>query len=266
MKYINLNTEEGVKLTLFPDNQPSVTVTQEIAPEDRITLTVSLTNANRVLNMLQIANVIDRKKGIKSRLCIPYLMAARSDRVFAEERSFDLKVICELINSMNFEHVLLLDPHSDVAPALINNSYVITNQFLVEEYKQENAVLIVPDAGAAKKAHEYQKWNPNIKEIVHCVKHRNIETGALEKIEVLEPGTCTDRNCVIIDDLCDAGGTFIGIANQIDYKHLTLIVTHGLFTKGFKELDKAFDEIISTNSYEYGIDSNKLRKIKSPIE
>jgi ribose-phosphate pyrophosphokinase len=123
----------------------------------------------------------------------------------------------------------------------------VSNRFLVEKYDQKEAVLICPDAGAAKKIKHYFEWNPNIVEVIYCIKSRDLSNGKIT-LKVLEPEKCKDRNCVIIDDICDGGGTFLAIANQIEAEHLTLIVTHGIFSKGVEILEEKFDEIITTNS------------------
>ena len=119
---------------------------------------------------------------------------------------------------------------------------------MVESYHLEHAVLICPDAGAAKKVKEYIEWNRNLEEIVYCNKKRELSTGKIT-LEVIDPEKCSDRNCVIIDDICDGGGTFMAIAEQIRPKHLTLIVTHGIFSKGFGALKQKFNEIIVSDSY-----------------
>lgn len=62
---------------------------------------------------------------------------------------------------------------------------------------------------------------------------------------------------IIIDDICDGGATFLNIAKEIRNNHfkslydikIYLIVTHGIFSKGFDELSKYFDGIYCTNSY-----------------
>ena len=54
---------------------------------------------------------------------------------------------------------------------------------------------------------------------------------------------CKDKNCLIIDDLCDGGGTFLGIRSQIQPKYSTLIITHGIFSKGTKVLTDVFDAV-----------------------
>lgn len=247
MKTINLNTKEGVSAFLFPDNQPHVNI-QGIEEADDVKVICSLTDSTKVLQLLQTANALDNLFAKKKVLVIPYLMGARFDRLMQHGDSIDLKVIANLINSCGFEKVYLFDVHSDVATMLINNAVNITNQQMVQQYHQENAVLICPDAGAAKKVAKYFDWNTNLKDIVYGSKNRNLATGKLT-LEVLEPNECVNRNCVIIDDLCDGGATFLAIAEQIQPAHLTLIVTHGIFSKGFEALEKCFNEIIVSDSY-----------------
>ena len=69
-------------------------------------------------------------------------------------------------------------------------------------------------------------------------------------------------HCIVVDDICDGGGTFIGLAKLLKGRgaiKCTLAVTHGLFTKGFDKLADHFDEIghfgcvsqLTTNRY-YG--------------
>jgi ribose-phosphate pyrophosphokinase len=148
---------------------------------------------------------------------------------------------------------------------LINNAVNITNQQMVQQYNQPDGVLICPDAGAAKKVGKYFDWNSNLKDIVYCSKNRNLATGKLT-LEVLEPQECNGRNCVIIDDICDGGATFLAIAEKIQPKHLTLIITHGIFSKGFAALEEKFNEIIVSDSYYKAYDSNIVRLINVNYE
>ena len=133
---------------------------------------------------------------------------------------------------MQFEKVFLYDVHSDASTLLIKNSINISNKELVMNYQKENAILICPDAGAAKKVGKYLEWNKNIVDIVYGNKHRDLSNGKIT-LKVLEPEKCIGRNCVIIDDICDGGATFLAIAEQIQASNLTLIVTHGIFPKAW---------------------------------
>jgi ribose-phosphate pyrophosphokinase len=255
MKVINLNTGEGIKITIFPDGQPHINI-QGIAENDEVKVICSLTDTSKLLQLLETANALDNLFAKKKLLVIPYLMAARYDRLMQHGDSVDLKVVADIINMCGFEKVYLYDVHSDVALLLIKNAVGITNKNLVEQYNMPDAVLICPDAGAAKKVAKYFDWNSNIKSIVYCSKNRELSTGKIT-LEVLEPDECVGKNCVIIDDICDGGGTFLAIAEKIKPTHLTLIVTHGIFSKGFQELEKYFQQIIVSDSL--------YKKYESPI-
>ena len=246
MKTINLNTSEGIKITIFPDGQPHVNISS-IAEEDEVKVICSITDTSKLLQLLETANALDNHFAKKKILVIPYLMAARYDRLMLPGDSIDLKVVANLINMCGFEKVYLYDVHSEVSLLLINNAIAITNEELVKAYDKPNAVLICPDAGASKKVSKYFGWNSNLQQIVYCSKTRDLKTGNLA-LEILEPDECTGKNCVIIDDICDGGGTFLAIAEKIKPAHLTLIVTHGIFSKGFEQLEKYFQQIIVSDS------------------
>ena len=64
-----------------------------------------------------------KELGVKEiHLYTPYFLGSRSDRKFEEGSNNYLKdVICPIINSLNFESVTILDPHSDVLEACLNN-------------------------------------------------------------------------------------------------------------------------------------------------
>lgn len=244
---VNLNKGENVKTILFPDNQPHITLPLPLS--DEYNVICSITDSQKLFELLQLSEAIDGGFGKKRNLYLPYLLTARFDRRMNVGDSFDLKVLARLVNMCEFEKVFLYDTHSDVSSALIENSVNITNQFLIETYKQENALLICPDAGAAKKIKNYFDWNKNLVDIIYVHKDRNPKDGSL-KIRVLEPEKTLNRNCIIIDDLCDGGGTFNGIASQLHQpKHLTLMVTHGVFSQGFSKLKENFEEIIVSDSY-----------------
>lgn len=258
MKEINLNTGYNVSFLEYPDGQPHVNTKEAFIQEgEEVSVVCSITSSKRLMELLMVADTIDNRFAIKKKLTIPYLMGARFDRIMQSGDSFDLKVIANMINYMNFEKVILFDVHSDVASALLKNTMLISNSTLVEYYTKPDAILVCPDAGAVKKVAKYIEWNKNITDVVYCTKTRDLSNGNLT-IKVLEPEKCKDKNCVIIDDLCDGGGTFLGIASQISPAHLTLIVTHGIFSQGYSKLTEVFDQIITSNSYPHNFHEKVL--------
>jgi len=70
---------------------------------------------------------------------------------------------------------------------------------------------------------------------------------------------------VIIDDICDGGRTFVELAkvikeNQSDAK-IYLIVTHGIFSAGFNDLNKFFEKIFTTNSISDRVENGDVLNI-----
>lgn len=258
---IDLNNNTNVKTFLFPDNQPHVQISCVVGPSEEVSVVVSMRHSIDVLNLLQVSEAIDGAFGTKGTLYIPYLMGARFDRRMQIGDSVDLKVIAKLINSCEFKRVKLLDVHSDTALQLIERSQNVSNKSLIELWQDEafenptfkgirstveNSVLVCPDAGAIKKI---SKFAHLFGAIAYCIKERDLSNGNLT-LKVLQPEICAGKNCVIVDDLCDGGGTFNAIASQIpNAASKTLIVTHGIFSKGMSELEKNFDLILTTDSY-----------------
>ena len=66
-----------------------------------------------------------------------------------------------------------------------------------------------------------------------------------------------------MDDICDGGRTFIELAKVIrkDYSKdskIVLIITHGIFSKGFETVFEHVDEVYTTNSVNEFSSHNKL--------
>lgn len=202
-------------------------------------------------------------------LHLPYLMGARSDRQFIRGGSSYLKdVIAPEINSLEFDKVVVHDPHSDVTEALIDNLEIVSNlelvKFVVEQENLEQFTVVAPDAGALKKCYKVGDYFKQ--SVMACSKQREVGTGKILGTSVyykqfLEEGRhLLGTPFIIIDDICDGGRTFIELAKafreQGNSSKMILVVTHGIFSKGLDELREYFDKIYCTNS---------VKDIKDPL-
>jgi ribose-phosphate pyrophosphokinase len=87
-------------------------------------------------------------------------------------------------------------------------------------------------------------------EVVECSKSRDVKTGRLSGFKVYADDL-QGRSCILVDDICDGGGTFIGLAKELKAKNagaLYLAVSHGVFSKGTDLLTEVFDHIFTTDS------------------
>ena len=222
-------------------------------------ITHRIQNGDNIMQILIAADAI-RRNGTKDiELIIPYLPYARQDRLCDIGESFTLKIFCDLINSANFSKVTILDAHSDVGPALLNNCVNISNKEYVQRAAHDiqkmcdmDIILVSPDSGANKKVNQLFYGLPGLfTDVIKCDKKRDMTTGELSGFKVF----CDDLNgqtCLIVDDICDGGRTFIGIAEALKAKgagDIFLFVTHGIFSNGFEELNKHFMHIYTTQSF-----------------
>ena len=254
------------KISQFPDGQQSLDLTEwsQLNKYDDPVKIITRLNSFRDVEILicAVATIRNFKTNREIALVVPYFLGARSDRKFQDGGVNYLKqVICPIINSLNFTAVVTLDPHSDVLEACLNNFEKVDNLKLVDEAlsyiigedEEDQVVLVSPDAGAYKKVFDVAKFM-KIEKIITATKVRDLKTGNILRTEIPVLDQHRKLKYVIVDDICDGGRTFIELAKAIKASRPTaeiyLIVTHGIFSGGFYDLNEMFDGIFCTNSYE----------------
>jgi ribose-phosphate pyrophosphokinase len=254
------------KISQFPDGQQTVDLTDWndlLRYEDAVKINSRL-NTFKDLELIICATAAVRniKPNREIALYVPYFMGARSDRKFVDGGINYLKqVICPIINSLNFVTVITLDPHSDVLEACLNNYEKVNNHLLVKHAlskidnkngARDRICLVSPDAGAYKKIFDVAK-KFGIENIITATKVRDMRSGNILRTEIPTLNQHADLKYVIIDDICDGGRTFIELAKAIKGSRpsakVYLVVTHGIFTAGFEQLNQYFEGIYTTNSY-----------------
>ena len=176
-------------------------------------------------------------------LYLPYIPHARMDRVKSETDVFTLKYFCEVINSLNFKTVWVMDAHSNVSLALLDR----VRQMNVEDtiydtiYKvtceiaggydhqqrmdaQADLVVFFPDEGAMKRYSDMANMP-----YAFGIKKRDWETGKILGLDIMNAELVKDKNVLIIDDICSRGGTFLHAAKALKAagaNRIFLYVTH----------------------------------------
>lgn len=165
-------------------------------------------------------------------LYMPYIPNARMDRVKNPEDVFTLKYFAELLNSLKLDHITVLDPHSSVSEALINNLDVVNAtpyllKTLVKLFASgvKNCIIFYPDEGAMKRY-------SGLIDLPYAfgIKKRNWETGKIEGLDVAgEVDQIAGKDILIVDDICSRGGTFLHSAKklkELGAKDIYLYVSH----------------------------------------
>ena len=243
----------------FSGGEPHIKINPNFETAKGVTITHRLNSFNDVGLLCLAVDALKRMQVEIVDLYIPYFPAARQDRVMIKGEPLSVKVYADLINSLGFKRVFVFDAHSEVTPAVLNNCEVIANHKFIASVMEEicnQGILISPDGGALKKIYKVSEFLGGV-EVVECSKSRNVKTGKLSGFKVYADDL-RGKDCLIVDDICDGGGTFIGLAEELRNKNagkLYLAISHGIFSKGFSELSSSFERIFTTNSVKDFADS-----------
>ena len=248
----NAGKEVEVLFWKFPAGELGVKIKEEIS-ENQVEIECKYQSSDDLIYLLLLVDAIrEQNKNVDIHLVIPYFPYARQDRVCASGESFSLRVIASMVASCNFDTVTVHDAHSSVLAAFFKagvfinvEQHLLLRKFLIGK---KDFALVSPDAGATKKIYALAKefGVP----VVEAKKVRSVEDGKIVATSI-DNSTLNEYNeLVVVDDICDGGMTFIELAKVIREGFsgkLTLVVTHGIFSRGFSELSKYFNEIIYSN-------------------
>lgn len=156
--------------------------------------------------------------GMITRLYMPYIPNARMDRVKKPEDVFTLKYFARIINSIGFEKVRVVDPHSAVSEALIDRLEIVDAskyiQTVLEVLSHEPGILqiVFPDGGAEKR---YAGFIPAEIPKSYGMKVRDWSTGFILGLELHGASVVEADKVLIIDDICSYGGSAYYTAKHI---------------------------------------------------
>src|SRR5437764_9384910 len=168
--------------------------------------------------MMFLKNYLDHYS-IRNTLIIYYMPYSRMDR--SEGGSpFTLKYVANFINSLKFNSIQVIEPHSDVTCAVLDNATpnYINYNLLFDVMKQvrfepNHDSIVFPDSGAQKR---YS--NLKFKHTLIGNKKRDFETGRITSLDIIGEVGKIGNKAIIVDDLSSYGGTFIMTAETLRKK------------------------------------------------
>ncbi|VVB83035.1 Ribose-phosphate pyrophosphokinase [uncultured archaeon] len=131
-------------------------------------------------------------------------------------------------------------------PSVINHLKRNSSEF----GELEKIVVVTPDVGGAKRAANFAKNAGSEYPIAIVDKRRDPITGKTKSVNLV--GDVKEKDCLILDDIIDSGGTLCDAAallKENGARKIYCFATHGLFTKGSEELCRSFDKVMTSNTY-----------------
>lgn len=262
------------KLFQFPGGEWHIKLNTRIRYDqiDKVVISHRIKSGDDFFKLFQAKNALEQLDIKHFDLILPYFPYSRQDRVCAPGEAFGIKISAQLINSLHFDKVITLDNHSNITTALVNNCKNLSNIQYVRDViniiKMEDSdpIFVIPDIGASTKAKQLLGELPPMIS-VQCDKKRNVQTGEITGFKVYADDL-ESKPCLIVDDICDGGGTFIGLAEQLREHNcgkLYLFTTFGIYSKGIEILTPYFDKIFCTNGFSTLESTDKLIQLKIQI-
>jgi len=255
---------DSVVESVFPDGQPHV----EVLRYDG-NLRCRVASADDLLKVCLVLSLY-RKEGKHTQLEIMYLLGERMDKPNAQDMPVTAAVVCDILRGYSDAATFyLLSPHSGVvekrlaAATLCFQEAVFHDNAIKMYLKQQGRTdqeldyrstsdvsIVFPDKGASSrlKGSPLLDWWAGCSHVI-CEKQRDLQTGRITGFSIIE-GT-PQQHCIILDDLCDGGATFVGAARCLrdaGAQTVGLSVVKGVFSKG-TTLD-GIDFIATTNAYQ----------------
>lgn len=230
---ITINNKK-VDINHFPDGTLLLkeAAADAFHPGNAVTIRWNYENNEELLAVYFLAKHIQAAGCRELILDMPYIPNSRQDRVKNPEDVFTLKYFAELVNSLNFAEVRVLDAHSNVSLALIDRVRPYTPQKYIEKAIDEivqqggkKPLMFYPDEGAGK------RYSGMIA-LPYCfgIKNRDWSTGEIKGLSVAgETERIAGSDVLIVDDICSYGGTFIHSAEALaalGAANIDLFVSH----------------------------------------
>lgn len=208
-------------------------------------------------NLMELLLMIDaaqRASAARITAVIPYFGYARQDRKDKPRVPISAKLVANMLEEAGADRVLTLDLHADQIQGFfdvpVDHLYArpVLIDYLAENYNQNGSVIVSPDAGSVNNSRSYAT---RLDMEIAIVDKRRPEPNKSKVMNII--GEVEGKNCIIVDDMIDTGGTLTSAANAIAEAGASSVVataTHPVFSEPAIERikDSALEEVAVLNT------------------
>jgi ribose-phosphate pyrophosphokinase len=252
----------------FPDKEIFVEIKENVRGEDVFVIQSTSFPANdHVMELLITIDALKRGSAKRIAAIVPYYGYARQDRKSGPRTPISAKLLANLISVAGANRALMVDLHAGqiqgffdiptdnlfAAPVFISD--------IKKKFKSENTIIVSPDVGGVVRARAIAKR-------VDCdlaiIDKRRERASVSEVMNII--GEVKDKDCILIDDICDTAGTLTNAALALKNdkaKSVYAYITHGVLSDPAIERieNSPIDKMIITDSILARDDVIKSNKI-----
>ncbi len=244
------------KVGSFSDGEISVEITENVRGADVFIIqsTCAPTN-NNLMELIVMVDALRRASAGRITAVIPYFGYARQDRRVRSARvPITAKVVADFLSSVGVDRVLTVDLHAeqiqgffDVPVDNVFGSPILLEDMLNKDL--DNPIVVSPDIGGVVRARAVAKLLNEAD--LAIIDKRRPKANVSQVMHII--GDVTDRDCIIVDDMIDTGGTLCKAAEALKEhgaRRVFAYATHPVLSGNAAENIKnsVIDEMIVTDS------------------
>ena len=227
-----------VQLKRFADNEVSCEIDENIRGEDVFIIQSTSNPANdHLMELLVLIDACKRASAGRITAVIPYYGYARQDRKPASRTPITAKLVANMITVAGADRVLCMDLHAGQIQGFFDiplddlSSKPLFEKSLRKSnmVKSGNALIVSPDAGGVRRARSLAK---RLELDIAIIDKRREKANESEAMNVI--GNVKGKQCIIVDDIVDTGGTLVKAAEALYSKgaeDVQAYITHGVLSK-----------------------------------
>ena len=198
---------------------------------------------DNIMELLLMIDAAKRASAYKVIAVLPYYGYARQDRKDKPRVAIGSKLIANMLVAAGADRVITMDLHAPQIQGYFDipvdhlDSHAVFIPY-IEKLKLENLTFAAPDVGSANRIRQIASYFNA--EMVICDKHRK---RANEIASMVVIGDVVGKDVIIIDDICDTGGTLAksaGLLKEKGARSVRALITHPVLSgKAYENIENS---------------------------
>jgi ribose-phosphate pyrophosphokinase len=223
----------NINIQRFSDGEICPTFLESIRGDFVFLIQSTYSPADNLMELLLMIDAAKRASAYKVIAVLPYYGYSRQDKKDKPRVAIGSKLVANMLVAAGADRIITMDLHAPQIQGYFDipvdhlDSHAVFIPY-IENLKLENLTFAAPDAGATNRIREMADYFNA--EMVICDKHRK---RANEIASMVVIGDVTDKDIVIIDDICDTGGTLAKSASLLKEKgarSVRALITHPILS------------------------------------
>jgi len=220
---------------------------------------------DNLMELLLCIDALKRSSAKNITAVIPYFGYARQDRKVVPRTSISAKLVSNLITKAGADRVVTVDLHAGQIQGFfdipVDNLFCtpIFARHIKKKINLNNLICVAPDVGGVERTRALSR---RINSSIAIIDKRRPAPGKSEVMNIV--GNVKNKNCVIVDDIIDSGGTIVNAAKALKEKgakDVYVYITHAVLSgEAIHKIEKSqIKKLITTDTID---NSKKIRKSK----